>query len=298
MLDTSAVKEIMPVPNYIAPDRRGGVENRNVRNSPEYIPTTAAQAWTFFRVTDQNSEVKRGFFGTEFTLDTCLAAVAYQRCVDSTCTQLTRNNVAQKVYAWEPEYLRWLETGPGATGPSAGSDFPSKYRPIVANGVRALAHFSPDGVHDFVVPASFDEDVTAAATSNPTQQCGDVWRYRGASVGFHGYVKYQDCAWSGQGTRHVAAFKMFGEQFLVHTSMVDRRYTNGTLMSERYRSQPNFILKWSSRFFNNQGLLRPQGFFLSGGEALLEGETLQPSDPAYNSAIGNNGANTFQVSPW
>lgn len=288
----TTVRDISPLPNYVDPSRNINQATAN----PEFIPTTAAQDFVFFKLTQANAGTVSTFFRT-LPVDICLASVAYMRCTTAACDALTRNNVPQKIYSFNPDPAsrRFNERGAGSTGPSSGTGFPNRYRPVVGNGVRALVHFSPDGVQDFVVPASFDEDVTNTGTVSPTTQCGTVWRYQGATVAAGGYARYQDCIWSGKGTRHVAAFKINGEQFLLHTSMVDRRYTNGTLVAEQYRGLPNFLLKWSSRTLDNRFRSRPFGFFLSGGENLAQGATLPTSDPAFSPFFGNNGANTFQV---
>lgn len=286
VLDAVTIDDVSPVPQYVAPTSVVG-------SSVNFIPTTAAQSWTFFKLSVVNARSKSDRFGlVTFPLNACLAPATYQRCTNADCTTLSRDAVPQQVYAWDSQLQFWNEIGPGATGPS---NTPSSYKPIIANGVRALAHFSPDNVQDYIVPASFDEDVKPSIT-NPTEQCGTVWRYLGSTLLVsRGYERYQDCVWKGQGTRHVTTFTIQGETYLLHTSMVDRRYSGLTLVSEQFRGLPNFLLKWSSRLTDNRGVFRPFGHFLSGGEGLPPGQVLQSSDPGYNAAVGNNGSNVFQV---
>ena len=263
----------------------------NPNPNPDFFPTTRAQQFRFFNLTDSNSFIDVNPIGhASVRHSACLASASYMRCIDSSCQSLTRNNVAQNVFSWEPFKQLWLEVGPGATGPRTGNNILTDYRPIVANGVKSLVHFSPDGVHDFIIPASFDEDLTQKVSA-PTEQCIDVWMYAGLGSG---WTKYQDCAWKGHGARDVAAFQINGEQYFVQANSVDRVYGTSipkVLLSENY-TQSSFVLKWSSRTSDNSYNSYLYGYFLTGGE-YSEGQ-ISESDPLYNSDAGNNGANAFQ----
>jgi hypothetical protein len=197
------------------------------------------------------------------------------------------------VYSWDPSAQRWLETGPGATGPGRSSDIlvqAFNFKPILGNGVVHLEHFHQNG-EDFIVPSSTTRDVDQVLSSDePTTQCGVVWRYNNA---LPGYEKYQDCGWLTAGGRHHETFKIEDELYMLATSHVTRRYNATNLNYESYQDLPNFILKWSDRVKDSEGNLHSAGFFLTGS-----GQSEQPfasSDDRYNAAFGNNGNNVFQV---
>ena len=243
----------------------------------------------FFNLTSNNagsSTSDTGIFTAPVV--SCLAQASYMRCQDPQCASLTRNNVAQDVFSWDPINQRWSDVGAGGTGSQDPSSILTSYRPVVANGVKGLTHFSPDGVHDYIVPASFDEDV--GSSISPTQQCGSVWMYTG-----NGWAKYQDCGWVGFGASSVKAFQISGEQYIVHTNKVNRFYdsVNFTTLQDQNYTQSAYIFKWSFRTQDNFGNYHPNGFFLTGGEQA--GGVFSPSDAGYNPDFGNNGANVFQV---
>ena len=250
----------------------------------DHFATTGAERWTFFRVTATNARTELNsrvpnlpaLRDSRFLFHgDCLALAASRRCTNASCTQLTHNNVAQLVYTYSTLNNAWLHTGPGSTGPPSGPNTLAQFRPIVANGVKSLAHFSPDGVSDMIVPAASTEDL-GDGVAHPTRQCGDVWRYVGLTSG---YAKYQACAWTTEGSHDAVAFTMDGQQYLVTTSMVAREYAGATLMAEDYDHQDQLVLKWSPRTQDNANRAMPFGFFL----------TDQP-----NPAVGNNGSNVFQ----
>jgi hypothetical protein len=261
------------------------------QTSKNYLPSTAAEDFLFFTLTQPNSMTVVSDIGQyQALLNSCLVQVQSQRCIDESCSSLTKNHVAQPVLSWEPFSQTWRQEGPGASGSQDPETILTSYRPVVANGVKGLTHFSPDGVHDFLIPASFDEDL--GSSTSPTEQCTDVWIYVGLD---RGWRKYQDCAWKGHGTRAIKAFKIDGEQYIVQANMVQRIYSSldhTSILMENY-TQPSFVFKWSSRTRDNFDDFYPNGFFLSGGEQ-TQGQ-FPPSHPRFSSDIGNNGANVFQV---
>jgi hypothetical protein len=128
----------------------------NAFTRKDHFATTAAERWTFFRVTQPNSGIELNTVGVldlpelretrNLFHGDCVALASSRRCVDAGCTQLSFNNVAQRVYTWSTLRNAWLSTGPGSTGPPSGPNMPSQYRPVIGNGVKSLAHFSPDKV--------------------------------------------------------------------------------------------------------------------------------------------------------
>ena len=260
--------------------------------SPNFFPATGAEDLLVFTLTPNNSWTGYSTIGNfAGRFDTCLAQASYLRCLTATdCSAVTKNNVAQLVFAWDPFQQQWSDTGLGASGSQDSASLLTTFRPIVANGVKGLTHFSPDGISEFIVPASFDEDVGGSAT--PTRQCVDAWIYAGST---YGWAKYQDCAWTGRGTSAVKAFQIAGEQYLVSTNKVDRVYSaggSGALLLENY-TQAAFVHKWSARTQDNYGSDHPSGFFLFGGE--YTGGQYSPSSPGFAPDYGNNGANVFQI---
>ena len=285
-IDVTTLAEISGEPVHLTSRTQSTTLN------PNYFATTRAENFHFFTLTGSNSYYANSSVGSfPGVFDACLAQASYQRCITaSDCSSTTKNHVAQNVYSWDAFNMQWNDTGVGASGSQDSADLLTSYRPVVANGVKSLTHFSPDGITDFLIPSSFDEDLGRSPT--PTRQCADVWVYVDNS---HGWAKYQDCAWTGQGSRSIKAFQINGEQYIVQTNMVDRIYSTSNLsviLVENY-TQPAFVFKWSRRTQDNYGQFHPRGFFLSGGEHT--GGTHAPSNPAYVKDIGNNGANVFQV---
>eukprot|EP00049_Salpingoeca_infusionum_P004204 m.75705 g.75705 ORF g.75705 m.75705 type:complete len:1786 (-) comp12457_c0_seq1:389-5746(-) len=252
----------------------------------EFVPTTASQSVSIFTLTQANKGTAETLFGT-FDVNTCMAIATYKKCVTTDCASLTKNSVPQRVYSWQHVFQRWVDNGAGASGPTT-SFFEN--RPIIANGVTMLAHFSPDGVNDYIIPASFDEDLIEAGQVEPTRQCLTVWKAKG--LGTHGYSRYQTCAWYGSGTTHINPFKLQSDQYFVQSNFVRRQYTDGTLTSETFRV-PSFLHKWTFRQQDEQGSTFAGGYILNGGE-YTNGE-YAPTDDGYKATEGNGNANVWQI---
>ncbi|EGD82496.1 hypothetical protein PTSG_03144 [Salpingoeca rosetta] len=278
--DIVSIEKLEPVRRYVPASRL--TDFVNVDSVADFFPTTRAQDFTFFRLTNANAGNASTILNTDVPRNACIAVASAERCVDSTCTSLSKNDVPQRVYSWQPVTQAWTDAGPGAAV-EAGTGV------ITGNGIVGLTHFSPDKEQDMIIPASFSSDITST-NFRPFEQCGDVWRYQGEGQGYH---KYLDCAWTTHGARHVEHFAINGEHFILQTNMVKRQYFLGQVVSETFTSVPNFILKWSARTTDNQGQEQQHGFFLTGGEQT--NGTLSPDDAAYNENIGNNGANVWQV---
>ena len=164
--DVVTIDKLEPVRKYVPSDDY--TEGVSVNTYGDFFPTTRAQDVLFFELTPENAGVAETPLEGNATRGSCLVFATSEKCLDNTCSELSRNDVPQTIYSWQPVDQAWLDTGPGA-GNEDGVGV------ITGNGVMSLAHFSPDGTQDMIIPASFSSDASSALF--PTTQCGVVWRY-------------------------------------------------------------------------------------------------------------------------
>lgn len=132
--------------------------------------------------------------------------------------------------------------------------------------------------------AAFDEPTQP--NSEPTRQPGVLYQYNSGE-----WLEYQT-GWETSGARDVTPFSILDDQFVVISGMVSRTTdSDGAIVSESY-NVPNFILKFSTQT-SYRGESFPGGFFRYGGQE--SGGFLTNSDPDFDSSLGNNGSNVWQV---
>ncbi len=135
------------------------------------FPSTGAQKWTYFQLTATNS-VNATIITSRVVRNQCLTLARSLKCVNPSCSELSKNNVPQPIFSFEPRIRYWtastISIGPGVAS--------SPLLTVTGNGVRRMVPFSPDGIIDYVIPASADQDIVP--NSSPTKQCAVVWQYR------------------------------------------------------------------------------------------------------------------------
>ncbi|EDQ91768.1 uncharacterized protein MONBRDRAFT_22906 [Monosiga brevicollis MX1] len=255
------VEEFTGTPLYINADRDGNLLfDTAARSNPNFIPTTSARSIELFNVTNANAGTSTSLLGDVIVRQSCLLVLADARCTTTNCTALTHNSVPQIVYSWDTVFQRFLEEGPGASGPWSSTnpaEVASSFRPIRGHGVTSISHIQVDNEDLFLVIQG-REDVSNAS-AEPGKQCAQLWRYDSTA----GYEIYHDCLWETYQSQHATAFTIDGHLFALQTNYAQRIFDNGVLVNETF-DVPSFLAVYNDATSDSTGKATPLGYFEAG----------------------------------
>lgn len=165
--DVAVVDDVVATKLFLHPAQAATAALRSSADNADFLPANHARQWKQFTVVRKNRGLLLNQLNQVIETSQVLAVAQYQRPTSG--GQLTKNNVAIRMFSWNPVFGRFVDAGAGTPD---SVENPLQRRPVVGNGIVSFSHFSVGG-EDYIIPAEFMKDI-AVGDSHPFRQSTTV----------------------------------------------------------------------------------------------------------------------------